>query len=88
LARLSLIIPKHVIAICEGAWYDPEVLGENSLCKQGCVNVLNRDKCTSSTAQASADRVLADLEKYKGEIKLVATFSKFSPRFGANQIYP
>ena len=33
-ALVTDIIPEHVIAICEGAWYDPEVLGENSLCKQ------------------------------------------------------
>ncbi|ERJ31805.1 hypothetical protein UNSW2_1701 [Campylobacter concisus UNSW2] len=23
-----LIIPEHVIAICEGAWHDPEVLSK------------------------------------------------------------
>jgi len=60
--RLSLIIQEHVIAICKGACYDPEVLGENSN---------SRQRHTSIT-QASADRVLAGLEKYKGEIKLVA----------------
>ena len=38
------IILEHVIAICEGAWYDPEVLDEKSLCKHGCVNVLTRNK--------------------------------------------
>ncbi|ERJ24215.1 hypothetical protein UNSW1_1005 [Campylobacter concisus UNSW1] len=31
---MLLIIPKHVIAICKGAWYDPEVLGENSNSRQ------------------------------------------------------
>ncbi|WP_230853743.1 hypothetical protein [Campylobacter concisus] len=46
MARLPLIIPKHVIAICEGACYDPEVLCKKSLCKQGCVNVLTRNKGT------------------------------------------
>ena len=72
-ALVTDIIPEHVIAICEGAWYDPEVLGEKSLCKHGCVNVLTRDKGTSGTAQSSCrDRVLANLEKFKGEIKLVA----------------
>ena len=59
--------------ICEGAWHDPEALGEKSLCKQGCINVLTRDKGTSSITQGSfIQGVLADLEKYKGEIKLVA----------------
>ena len=68
-ALVTDIIPEHV----EGAWYDPEVLGEKSLCKHGCVNVLTRDKGTSGTTQSSCrHRVLANLEKFKGEIKLVA----------------
>jgi len=77
LARLSLIIPEHIIAICEGAWHGPEVLGEKSLCKHGCVNVLTRDKGTSGATQSNyRRRVLGNLEKYKGEIKLVVAFSK------------
>ncbi|MBE9851560.1 hypothetical protein G6W42_02805 [Campylobacter concisus] len=44
-----------------------------SLCKHGCVNVLTCDKATSSTTQSNCRRrVLGNLEKYKGEIKLVA----------------
>ena len=27
---LSLIIPEHVIAICEGVWRDPEVLNKRA----------------------------------------------------------
>ncbi len=50
--------------ICEGAWHDPEALGEKSLCKQGCINVLTRDKAASSIAQSSCGhRVLAGFEK-------------------------
>ena len=30
LACLPLIIPEHIIAICEGAWYDPEVLSKRA----------------------------------------------------------
>ena len=30
LACLPLIIPGHVIAICEGAWHDPEVLSKRA----------------------------------------------------------
>jgi len=76
-ALVTDIIPEHVIAICEGAWYDPEVLGEKSLCKHGCVNVLTRDKGTSSIAQSNCGHtILADLEKYKGEIKPITAFSK------------
>ena len=73
MARLLLIIPKHVIAICEGACYDPEVIGEKSLCKHGCVNVPISDKGTSGTTQSNCGYgVLANLEIYKGKIKLVA----------------
>ncbi|WP_460169813.1 hypothetical protein [Campylobacter concisus] len=55
MACLPLIIPKYVIAICKGTCYDPEVIGEKSLCKHGSVNVLTRDKGASCIAQASAD---------------------------------
>ncbi|ALF46747.1 molybdopterin-dependent oxidoreductase [Campylobacter concisus] len=76
-ALVTDIIPEHVIAVCEGAWYDPEVLGERSLCKHGCINVLTRDKGTSSIAQSNCGHtILADLEKYKGEIKPITAFSK------------
>jgi len=76
-ALVTDIIPEHVIAICEGAWYDPEVLGEKSLCKHGCVNVLTRDKGTSSIAQSNCGHtILVNLEKYKGEIKPITAFSK------------
>ncbi|WP_262367154.1 hypothetical protein [Campylobacter concisus] len=55
MVRLSLIIQERVIAIREGAWYDPEVLGEKSLCNHSCVNILTLDKGASCIAQASAD---------------------------------
>lgn len=54
-ALVTDIITEHVIAICEGAWYDPEVLGENSLCKNNCVNVLTCDKATLAPLKATAD---------------------------------
>ncbi|WP_234409673.1 hypothetical protein [Campylobacter concisus] len=51
------------------------MLGEKSLCKHGCVNVLTRDKGTSGTTQSKCRHgVLANLEKFKGKIKLVAVF--------------
>ncbi|WP_234402947.1 hypothetical protein [Campylobacter concisus] len=55
MARLSLIIPEHIIAICEGAWHGPEALGEKSLCKHGCVNVLTRDKAHLAPLKTTAD---------------------------------
>lgn len=71
------IVPERVVAICEGAWYDPEIWGEKSLCQHGCVNVLTFDKGTSSLAQSnSAHTVLAQIEKFKGEIKPIQAFSK------------
>ena len=71
------IVPERVAAICEGAWYDPEVWGERSLCQHGCVNVLTFDKGTSSLAQSnSAHTVLAQIEKFKGEIKPITAFGK------------
>ncbi|VTY00241.1 molybdopterin dinucleotide binding domain-containing protein [Campylobacter concisus] len=54
-ALVTDIIPEHVIVICKGAWYDPEVLGENSLCKNNCVNVLTCDKATLAPLKATAD---------------------------------
>ena len=57
---------------------------QKSLCKHGCINVLTRDKGTSGITQSNCGHtILVNLEKYKGEIKLVAAFSKFNPHFGA-----
>ena len=71
------VVPPSVIAICEGAWYDPEIWGEKSLCQHGCVNVLTRDKGTSNLAQSnSAHTALAQVEKFKGEIRPITAFSK------------
>ena len=66
-----------VVIVCEGAWYDPEKSGEKSLCQHGCVNVLTFDKGTSKLAQSnSAHTVLAQIEKFKGEIRPITAFSK------------
>ncbi|CAD7289310.1 Dimethyl sulfoxide/trimethylamine N-oxide reductase [Campylobacter suis] len=71
------LVKESVAIICEGAWYDPEVWGEKSLCQHGCVNVLTFDKGTSKLAQSnSAHTVLAQIEKFKGEIKPITAFSK------------
>lgn len=71
------LVPEKVAAICEGAWYDPEVWGEKSLCQHGNINVLTRDKGTSKLAQSNtAHTVLAQFEKFKGEIKPIKAFSK------------
>ena len=68
---MLLIITEHVIAICEGAWHGPEVLSKRAFASMAA-NVLTRDKDISDTTQSNCrHRVLANLEKYKGEIKLV-----------------
>ncbi|MGG7074220.1 molybdopterin-dependent oxidoreductase [Campylobacter sp. 9BO] len=71
------LVKESVAIVCEGAWYDPEVWGEKSLCQHGCVNVLTFDKGTSKLAQSnSAHTVLAQIEKFKGQIKPITAFSK------------
>ncbi|MBE3606903.1 molybdopterin-dependent oxidoreductase [Campylobacter sp. RM13119] len=74
---ISEAVPKNVCVICEGAWYDPEILGEESLCKHGCVNVLTRDKGSSKLSQSNTSHTtLVQVEKFKGEIKPITAFSK------------
>lgn len=76
-ALVSDIVREGVVIICEGAWYDPEILGEKSLCQHGCVNVLTKDKGTSKLAQSnSAHTCLIEFEKFKGKIKAIQAFSK------------
>ncbi len=71
------IVAGGVAASGEGAWYDPEGWGEKSLCQHGCVNVLTFDKGTSSLAESNAAHsVLAQIEKFKGEIRPIQAFSK------------
>lgn len=71
------LLQPNVAIICEGAWYDPEIWGEKSLCQHGCVNVLTRDKSTSKLAQSNtAHTCLAQIEKFKGEINPITAFSK------------
>ena len=76
-AIVSDIAQDNVIIICEGAWYDPEVFGKKTLCQNGCVNVLTKDKGTSKLAQSNiAHTALVEVEKYKGTIRPIRAFSK------------
>ncbi|MBR8463276.1 molybdopterin-dependent oxidoreductase [Campylobacter sp. faydin G-24] len=71
------LMQQNVAVLCEGAWYDPEKWGEKSLCQHGCVNVLTRDKGTSSLAQSNtAHTTLVQIEKFKGELRPITAFSK------------
>ena len=64
-------IMENVIAIQEGAWYDPEDPNEAMpRCNQGHVNVLTSSRPTSQMAQAtSVNTCLVAIRKPKGEIK-------------------
>ncbi|QCD43909.1 molybdopterin-dependent oxidoreductase [Campylobacter mucosalis] len=76
-ALLTDLVQENVAIICEGAWYDPEIWGEKSLCQHGCVNVLTNDKGTSKLAQSNtAHTTLAQVEKFKGKILPIKAFSK------------
>lgn len=69
------ISPNHVV-LCEGGWYDPAEPGViGTLCKQGDVNLLSLDIGTSSLAQGCcAHTLLAEVEKYTGEVPPVTTY--------------
>lgn len=75
-AVVSNIVPKGVIRIYEGAWYDPENPGkEGTLCKNGNANVLTIDIPTSELADANiANTALANIEKYKGKAPKLTAF--------------
>lgn len=75
-AVVSNIVPKGVIRIYEGAWYDPEnPEKEGTLCKNGNANVLTIDIPTSELADANiANTALANIEKYKGKAPKLTAF--------------
>jgi trimethylamine-N-oxide reductase (cytochrome c) len=61
-------IREGVVALSEGAWYDPEEPGVvGSLCKRGDVNVLTVDIGTSKLAQGNCGHtMIVEVEKYEG----------------------
>lgn len=75
-AVVSNIVPKGVVRIYEGAWYDPEnPKEENSLCKNGCANVLTIDIPTSELANGnSANTAMINIEKFKGDAPKLTAF--------------
>ena len=66
-AIVSNIVPKGVVRIYEGAWYDPEDLNlPNTLCKNGNANVLTIDMPSSELANGNiANTAMVNIEKYK-----------------------
>lgn len=75
-AVVSDIVPKGVVRIYEGAWYDPmDPSKENTLCKNGNANVLTIDIPTSELADANiANTALVNIEKYKEKAPQLTAF--------------
>ncbi len=69
-------VRRGVIAVHEGAWYDPDEPGKpGALCKHGNVNTVTMDKGTSKLAQGNvANTVLVEIEKYEGPVPRVTAF--------------
>lgn len=76
-AVISDIVPKGVVRIYEGAWYDPENPKENNtLCKNGNANVLTIDIPSSELANGNiANTAMINIEKYKGTIPKLTAFT-------------
>jgi len=69
-------VKKNVIALHQGAWYDPADGSDNALCKNGCANVLAIDRGTSSLAQGNCGHTaLVNFEKYQGEAPALSAFT-------------
>ena len=63
--------------VSEGAWYDPAVWGERSLCKYGNINVLTKDVPSSQLSQSNtAHTSMVQIEKFKGELPSVTAFDR------------
>ena len=69
-------VMPDVVRLSEGGWYDPLEGGvPGTLCKYGDVNVLSLDIPTSQLAQGNCGHtILADIEKYEGELPRVTVF--------------
>lgn len=64
-------VAKGVVIVKEGAWYEPQIWGEASLCLSGNVNVLTRDMGCSSLSQSNcAHTALVEVEPFKGEMPI------------------
>ncbi|RAX56572.1 trimethylamine-N-oxide reductase TorA [Helicobacter monodelphidis] len=70
-------IKEGVVKLSEGAWYDPQNPKEpNSLCKNGCANVLTIDIPTSKLANGNISHTgLVNIEKYTQKPAEVTAFT-------------
>ncbi|HIF9068897.1 TPA: trimethylamine-N-oxide reductase TorA [Photobacterium damselae] len=75
-AKVSGDYPPGVIRITEGAWFGPINNDIGALDTYGDPNTLTQDIGTSELAQAtSANTVVVQVEKFKGEVPPVTSFS-------------
>lgn len=73
---LSDDYPTGVIRIYEGAWFGPLNNDIGAIDTYGDPNTVTIDIPTSQLAQAtSANTVVVDIEKHKGEVPPVTSFS-------------
>ena len=76
-ALVSDTAQDNVVIVSEGAWYDPALWGEKSLCKHGNINVLTKDVPSSQLSQSNtAHTSMAQIEKYKGELPSITAFDR------------
>ncbi len=79
-ATISVAIPdpgvrQGVVMLATGAWYDPDLEGDETCCKHGNPNTLTRDQGTSELAQGpGAMTCLVDIERLSGPAPEVTAF--------------
>ncbi len=68
-------VREGVVMIATGAWYDPDLDGDDTCCKHGNPNTLTDDLPTSELAQGpSALSCLVEIERYAGDPPPVTAF--------------
>jgi biotin/methionine sulfoxide reductase len=73
--EISVDIREGVVELPTGAWYDPQVVGNQEIDVHGNPNAVTPDKGTSSLAQGcTAHSCLVEIEKYEGEPPEIRVF--------------
>lgn len=74
-AQLSADLHPGILSMPTGAWYDPNIDGDPTLCKHGNPNVLTADRPTSEIGQGpSALTCLVDVELFSDPAPEVTAF--------------
>lgn len=74
-AQIDAGVGKSVLMMATGAWYDPDLTGDENCCKHGNPNTLTKDLPTSEIAQGpGALTCLVELELWQGEAPDVTAF--------------